>query len=1008
MAAILAVGLLASASRSLAASLTWTNTVGDVWNSPTAWQTNPVDVATNTISPPATVNLGCVPDVNAIVGGIATDLTICTSVVGGGDGFPAMADSASFTNDATYAVNINVTTNVSSIIFSNTAGTVTIGAGVNTLTVTGFFRVADGGATSTVYWSGGTLAMGSSRGEFEVASNSTNSLGVFAVTNGTVALGALTSVGRAGAASVGTFIISGPGVVTNAVGESGTFFVRGPGNGQFSQLIITNGGKLFINPGNAESPLQTFSNSLVLVSGTNSLLSVSTTTASHDLDIGDGSSLTTATSPGCLMIVSNGATVFADGTISFGRGASFNTGVVCGAGSQLLAGSSTNGGLVIGITGGNYNDLIVYNGGYLNVNGNNALANSILDVDDGTGQFNGFQMGGTGAMSTGFAIQVRNNSNSTNCTMTVSNAVFTCSDIEIEGNSNSLSVLANGTLIFSNAVAVLTNTNAVNEVLRLAAASGPGVATINAGTINAVSGTNAFEVTISGGTLTPSGWAGNSLIITNGGKLLSELAEIGRNSSYNTGVVAGVGSVWSNWTSQIAGAPTNYIHVGDATTITSSYNYLAIQNGALVANNGEIQIGTTNIAPYNTAVFGSAGAPSTIINSGNVEVGVDGQTYGNTLIITNASLNCGSLSVGGIGATSNFLQIAAATITVNGPMYVAGTNTANFSSGVLAVGSMAFDPTANNGSGFVVGDGTHAAIYAMDTGDTGYHYFGGGLVVTNGATLEGNGTLVGNVTVLGTFAPGFGVGTVYASNNLTFGSSAVLDYDLGTVSDSVTVNSNLTLAGTLNINNAGGFASGNTYLLFTYNGSLTYNGLSIGTTPIAGPSYVINTNTPGQVNLVVSGGSVNPFTTWQNHYFGSTNCALCGANASYTGDGMSNTNKFMAGFNGANAAAYLHIISISKAVAGGQTNITVTYLGASGDTTYSPGFASRTNILEYTTGTANGSYSSNSFASTGQTNILGVGLSVNGGTGLGTVTNMTDTAEPGSTNRYYRVRVLLP
>lgn len=117
-------------------------------------------------------------------------------------------------------------------------------------------------------------------------------------------------------------------------------------------------------------------------------------------------------------------------------------------------------------------------------------------------------------------------------------------------------------------------------------------------------------------------------------------------------------------------------------------------------------------------------------------------------------MNCGSLSVGGIGATSNFLEIAAATITVNGPMYVAPTNTATFSSGVLTVGSMAVDPTANNGSGFVVGDGTNAAIYAMYTGDTGYHYFGGGLVVTNGATIEGNGTLVGNVTVLGTFAPG--------------------------------------------------------------------------------------------------------------------------------------------------------------------------------------------------------------------------------------------------------------
>jgi hypothetical protein len=60
-------------------------------------------------------------------------------------------------------------------------------------------------------------------------------------------------------------------------------------------------------------------------------------------------------------------------------------------------------------------------------------------------------------------------------------------------------------------------------------------------------------------------------------------------------------------------------------------------------------------------------------------------------------------------------------------------------------------------------------------------------------------------------------------------------------------------------------------------------------------------------------------------------------------------------------------------------------------------------VLEFTVGAADGSYSTNNFASTGQTNIL------SGGTGLGTVTNMTDFG--GATNvpsRFYRVRVLLP
>jgi hypothetical protein len=119
-----------------------------------------------------------------------------------------------------------------------------------------------------------------------------------------------------------------------------------------------------------------------------------------------------------------------------------------------------------------------------------------------------------------------------------------------------------------------------------------------------------------------------------------------------------------------------------------------------------------------------------------------------------------------------------------------------------------------------------------------------------------------------------------------------------------------------------------------------------------------------------------------------------------SGSGFSNLQQYAAGFNPTNPAAYLHVISIAKT---NGTDVQVTYLGASGDNTYSPGIASRTNVLEFTTGAADGSYATNNFASTGQTNIL------SGGTGLGTVTNMTDSG--GATNlpsRYYRVRVLLP
>jgi uncharacterized repeat protein (TIGR03803 family) len=98
----------------------------------------------------------------------------------------------------------------------------------------------------------------------------------------------------------------------------------------------------------------------------------------------------------------------------------------------------------------------------------------------------------------------------------------------------------------------------------------------------------------------------------------------------------------------------------------------------------------------------------------------------------------------------------------------------------------------------------------------------------------------------------------------------------------------------------------------------------------------------------------SPFAWWQLTYFGSTNYSFnTSPSGDYTGTGMSNTNKFLAGFNPTNPAAYLRVISIARA---NGTNVVVTYLGASGDTNYVPGIQSRTNVLDFTTGGSSGSY----------------------------------------------------
>ena len=162
------------------------------------------------------------------------------------------------------------------------------------------------------------------------------------------------------------------------------------------------------------------------------------------------------------------------------------------------------------------------------------------------------------------------------------------------------------------------------------------------------------------------------------------------------------------------------------------------------------------------------------------------------------------------------------------------------------------------------------------------------------------------------------------------------------------------------------------------------------------------TNRPNYITVLTPVGP--SYATWQTNYFpgGGPNSL---PNADPDGDGMSNTNEFLAGFNPTNNAAYLRIISIVKS----NNDIKITYLGANGDNTWSPGIASRTNVVEFTKGVvifgsnivATGSYSNNFVGLI--TNIL------SGGTGLGT--NVTVTETGGATNapaRYYRIRVLLP
>jgi hypothetical protein len=91
--------------------------------------------------------------------------------------------------------------------------------------------------------------------------------------------------------------------------------------------------------------------------------------------------------------------------------------------------------------------------------------------------------------------------------------------------------------------------------------------------------------------------------------------------------------------------------------------------------------------------------------------------------------------------------------------------------------------------------------------------------------------------------------TLSNSTSLALPGSSVVNFLLGTNNAAVAVAGSLTLNSTLNITNGGGLGAG-AYTLFTYNGTLT-GAPVLGAQPL-GFNYSLNTNTAGQVNLLVS------------------------------------------------------------------------------------------------------------------------------------------------------------
>jgi fibronectin-binding autotransporter adhesin len=134
--------------------------------------------------------------------------------------------------------------------------------------------------------------------------------------------------------------------------------------------------------------------------------------------------------------------------------------------------------------------------------------------------------------------------------------------------------------------------------------------------------------------------------------------------------------------------------------------------------------------------------------------------------------------------------------------------------------------------------------------------------------LSGVGTVAGDLSASGTLSPGLagGTGTMTFSNALALASGSSLSFQLnggnpaagGAGNDLVDALGDLTLGGTLSVtesvsNSFLGANVGDTWRILNYAGTLTNNGLSLGTMPTlpAGLSFSLNTAIANQVSLEV-------------------------------------------------------------------------------------------------------------------------------------------------------------
>ena len=400
------------------------------------------------------------------------------------------------------------------------------------------------------------------------------------------------------------------------------------------------------------------------------------------------------------------------------------------------------------------------------------------------------------------------------------------------------------------------------------------------------------NLTLGSGTLTSSG--GSLLASTNGLSLPNlitlgsgGLQVLGTNAMTLAGAITGAGGLTKNGTGQLIlnGANTyvgNTILNGGSVQLGNSNSLgtgaLNVNAAANLDSSADVALSNAVVLNANLTTVGSNALSlnGTVSGTGSlIKNGASNLTLAGTNTYLGAtSLNNGTLTVGSDNAIGSGALNTAAGTTLDASIAVTLGNAINLGGNLVFGGTNALTLNgAVNGAGSLTKNGpavlTLGGVNSF-TGDTlvnsGTLNVSGSLAsanvgVNSGATLNSNGTLLGALTIANGGHLGLSTGNTLSVGSLVLGSTSNLDVSLGTPSTTslLNVGGNLTLAGALNVTDAGGFGTG-VYRLIDYTGILTGAGLNVASVPASHSltDLQVQTAVGNQVNLLVAapGGNI--------------------------------------------------------------------------------------------------------------------------------------------------------